>query len=86
MSENDRKKKMISIRISETEYEALRKIHRNFGARNVSDFARLSMERVMSTAQNFDLDLAVKIHEIDDRLKAIEARVAQVAPLEKAVS
>lgn len=67
---------MISVRISEAEYEVLRKTCRDFGARNISDFARLAMQRVIGGGHSFDLDLALKVHEIDDRLKVVEARKA----------
>ena len=69
---------MISLRLSEPEYEALRKIYRNYGARNVSDFARLAMQRVLGGSPDLDLNIALKVHELDDRLLSLEARVARI--------
>jgi hypothetical protein len=66
---------MISLRISDVEYDALKKIYRNYGARNVSDFARLSMQRIMSGGHGVDLELALKVHEIEERVKSLETNV-----------
>src|SRR5947199_6948 len=48
MAESKRKSKMISLRLSSAEYEALRAIHASFGARSVSDFARQAMRKVIA--------------------------------------
>ena len=47
MSEQNRKCKMISLRLSAEEYHALQTLYPSYGARNISDFARLAMQRVI---------------------------------------
>ena len=47
MSDFERKKKMISLRISDAEYAVLKSQYRTHGARNVSDLARLALQRIM---------------------------------------
>ena len=75
--------KMISLRLSEAEYEAFRKLHRSYGARNVSDFARLAMQRIIvGSAEDADqlaLKFVLKIQALDDRLQTIEALDVDVA-------
>jgi hypothetical protein len=50
MADSKRRKKMISLRLSEAEYEVLKKDYRIYGARNVSDLARLALQRIMHGA------------------------------------
>jgi hypothetical protein len=38
---------MISLRISEEEYESLKHFATQFGARNISDFARIALHRMI---------------------------------------
>jgi len=74
---------MISLRVSAEEYEALHALYPNYGARNVSDFARLAMQRVIgqplpSTNASFS-----KIHELDERVAALEEKFASLLSREK---
>lgn len=48
MSDIDRRKKMISLRLSDEEYEGLRTHYRAYGARNISELARLAVHRVIT--------------------------------------
>ena len=45
MLDPDRRKKMISLRLSEEEYELLKASYHTHGARNVSDLARQALQR-----------------------------------------
>lgn len=47
-----------------------------FGARNVSDFARLAMQRIVSNSFASDAVLVARINEMDRRLNFMEARVS----------
>ena len=68
--------KMISLRLSEVEYLALKKEYRTYGARNVSDLARLALQRIMTgSAVSHDI-CATKLAELDDRVHALESYVA----------
>ena len=58
MSDTSRKCKMISLRLSESEYDELRKVHRNYGTRNVYDFARLAMQRGVGGYEELTMDVA----------------------------
>jgi hypothetical protein len=77
------KSKMISLRLSAEEYQALRALYPSYGARNVSDFARLAMKRVIghplpATSASFS-----KINEMDERLAALEEKFALLLAQEK---
>jgi len=67
---------MISLRLSAGEYETLRSLYPSYGARNVSDFARLAMQRVIGSTCASDNLLVSKMREMDDRLRSVEIRVA----------
>ena len=66
---------MISLRLSETEYEALRSLYPAYGARNFSDFARLAMRRLIGKSAASDSAFADKVREFDDRLNALESNM-----------
>jgi hypothetical protein len=75
--------KMISLRLSDAEYEAFRKLHRSYGAQNVSDFARLAMQRIIvgspEDADQLALKFVLKLQALDDRLQTIEGLDVNVA-------
>jgi hypothetical protein len=85
MQDTDRRKKMISLRLSEVEYEALRAHYPSYGARNISDFARLAMQRVIGNSHTVENAPFAKIHELDDRLSAVETDIALLLEQKKAV-
>ena len=43
MSDSDRKQRMISLRLSDEEYQGLKAHYRAHGARNISELARLAL-------------------------------------------
>jgi hypothetical protein len=73
---------MISLRLSPKEYEAMRSLFPAFGAKNVSDFARLAMQRTLSnsfaTASITDRSVLTKLNEMDERLQFVEERVSSL--------
>jgi hypothetical protein len=79
MPENSRRTRSISLRLSEEEYEALQKLHRSYGARNVSDFARMAIQGLIGPAPSTDGLLMAKLHQLDVRLDLVEQRVARLA-------
>ena len=83
MSEQNRKSKMISLRLSVEEYQALHKLYPSYGARNVSDFARLAMQRVIGHPIPSVNTSVAKIHELDERLSAVEESIALLLDREK---
>jgi hypothetical protein len=78
MSELIRKDKMISLRLSQAEYESLRSLYPSYGARNISDFARLAMQRVITKSLGAEDALLARMHELDGRLKTVESRLASL--------
>jgi hypothetical protein len=67
---------MISLRLSAEEYLALIKVYQRFGARNVSDFARLAMQRAIGQPLPVDSASLSRTLEFDERLTALEAKFA----------
>jgi hypothetical protein len=74
MSDSKRRKKMISLRLSEAEYEVLKKDYRIYGARNVSDLARLALQRIMTESVSHQDGCAPKLVDLDHRVLALESR------------
>ena len=66
--------RMISIRLSAEEYQALQALYPTYGARSVSDFARLAMKRVMSGTYAADDAILTRLNALDERVSSIEAR------------
>ncbi len=85
MPDAHRREKLISIRLSELEYQLLKTRYRMFGARNVSDFARIALDQIMGRPVDGVGSLAERLKALDQRLGALEARVLLMAeaPVEK---
>jgi hypothetical protein len=80
MAKEDRKCKMISLRITAGEYDALHTLYRSYGARNVSDLARLALQHVLGKALSTDDGaLHTKVHDMDERLRVVEEAIALLA-------
>ena len=86
MSDPIRKNRMISLRLSEEEYALLRSRYSSYGARNVSDLARLALDRIMGQAPSSDGDLLAKVNDINLRLDAVEQHVALLLDRGKMIS
>jgi hypothetical protein len=65
---------MISLRLSTKEYEALQALYPAYGARSISDFARLAMKRVLGSSFASEDALLLRLNELDERVSSIEAR------------
>jgi hypothetical protein len=76
MAKQDRKCKMISLRITAGEYDALHTLYPSYGARNVSDLARLALQQVIQNPVSSDNGLLARIHDMDDRLRAVEVELS----------
>jgi len=77
---------MISLRLSDAEYEVLKMRYRDYGARNVSDLARLALQRIMNGSDGFEESSADKLAKLDDRVRALESRVALMMQGEESLS
>jgi hypothetical protein len=76
MPDLGRRRKMISLRLSEVEYDLLKTHYRTYGARNVSDLARLALQRIMNGSAASQDTLAAKLTELDDRVQTLESHIA----------
>jgi hypothetical protein len=79
MPDSVSRSKMISLRLSEVEYEVLKKEYRTHGARNVSELARLALQRIMNGSAATHDACAVKLAELDVRVHALESHFALAA-------
>jgi hypothetical protein len=75
MAESKRKSKMISLRLSSAEYEALRAIHGSFGARSVSEFARQAMQKVIAGGVP---RTAVELAQLDGKVDTLDRQVTKL--------
>ena len=73
---SDRKKRMISLRISEVEYELLKAQYRAYGARNISDLARMALERFLNGAPGGPDSLATEVPDLIQRIHTLESQVS----------
>ena len=76
MLDPDRRKKMISLRLSEEEYEILKTRYRIYGARNVSELARLALQRIVTDPVEPQDGFAAKLSELDERIHRLESQIA----------
>lgn len=79
MPNPDRKRRMISLRLSEAEFEGLKTHYRIYGARNASDLARLALQRLMTDIPTSQDTIVEKLAELDDRVHALEENAARMA-------
>jgi Arc/MetJ-type ribon-helix-helix transcriptional regulator len=77
MTEIKRRSRMISVRLSEEEYMALRHLCSLTGARSVSDLTRDAMRAVVKRA-NPDEPLSSSLDEFRAGMKNLEKKVEQL--------
>ena len=93
MLDPDRRKKMISLRLSEEEYELLKARYHSYGARNVSELARQALQHIMTGSlgpmtgsPGPQHNLATQIAELHERVHALEASVSLLLEREQVLS
>jgi hypothetical protein len=70
--------RMISVRLSEEEYSALRRLSLVTGARSVSDLARDAMRKLLNgenSGSHMD-EFRAEIRDLDKKIEGLAARVA----------
>jgi hypothetical protein len=81
MTEIKRRSRMISVRLSEEEYAALRHLCSLTGARSVSDLTRDAMRKVLrrssrdeSLGNNFE-EFRVGMRNLEEKVEQLEAKI-----------
>ena len=75
MPDRDRRTRMISLRLSAVEYDTLKAHHRAYGARSVSDLARLALQRIIAAPSAPQDDVTAKLADLDDRVRFLESQL-----------
>ena len=77
-----RKSRMISLRLSDEEYESLRSLYRLHGSRSVSEFARNAMQKVIGeSAAPGGNTLESRIVDLDSKMNSLDHEVARLVHL-----
>jgi hypothetical protein len=83
MPDSDHRSKMISLRLSEVEYESLKTRYRAYGTRNVSELARLALQRIATDSPGAQDGFAAKLSEMDERIRHLESHVSLLLEQER---
>ena len=86
MSDSDRKQRMISLRLSDEEYQGLKAHYRAHGARNISELARLALQRIVAESDGAEDCVAARLSELEQRLRQVEFQVSLLVEREKVMS
>jgi hypothetical protein len=70
-----RKTKMISIRVSESEYDSVKSHSASLGVRSVSALAREALQSVLRDPARADADLATQVRILSGRLNSLQGEV-----------
>lgn len=73
------KTRMISFRLSEDEYECLRQTSQSRGARSVSDYARVTLCRVVAGNPGAAESSETRIEEINQKMRELDHEVQRLA-------
>jgi hypothetical protein len=69
---------MISLRLSEVEYEVLKTQYRICGARTVSELARLALQRFVSEVATPPEGFGARLSELDQRVRTLESHLSRL--------
>lgn len=76
MFDLERRKRMISLRLSDAEYAVLKSQYRTYGARNVSDLARLALQQILKQSTVTGDGVAARLTDLEDRVHALECEMS----------
>ena len=76
-----RKNRIISLRLSEREFEALKTLYGLHGARSISDFVRSTINRVITETPRDNYALELKVQEINGKISILDGEVARLTQL-----
>lgn len=76
----DAKNKILTLRLSANEYYALKTLHQAHGARNVSEFARSAIKKMIA-GEPFGVEdsLRAQVNDLNHRVTSLESRLANLA-------
>jgi len=86
MPDSDHRSKMISLRLSEVEYEVLKTHYRTHGARNISELTRLALHRIVTDPAGPQDGFAAKLSALDERVRQLESQVSFLLERESVTS
>lgn len=70
---------MISVRLSEEEYVALRRLCSLTGARSVSDLTRDAMRILLSGSSKRDDVLGIRVDEFRSQMRSLDRKIEQLS-------
>ena len=76
-----RRTRMISFRLSEEEYEGLKRICVRLGARSLSDIARDAVQRLLNNGAELKSDGSAQLRVLYERIDALDQEVKRLAGL-----
>jgi hypothetical protein len=74
---------MISLRLSEVDYEVLKTRYCAYGAHNVSGLTRLALQRLVTGLAAPQGDVTAKLSELDKRIHPLESKISTLLEREK---
>jgi len=74
-----RKNRIISLRLSEEEYESLKSIYESRGVRSLSEFARDAMHRVVCQGPTNGADLHDRVDVLNGKVALLEGEVSRLS-------
>jgi hypothetical protein len=74
-----RKSRIISLRLSEEEYESLKSRYASHGVRSLSEFARDAMHRVLGEEPASPADLRNRVQLLDGKVALLEGEVSRLS-------
>jgi hypothetical protein len=79
MTVQNPRSRMISVRLSEEEYSALRRLCSITGARSVSDLTRDAMRVLLNGGSNRDDVIGVHVDEFRSQMRNLDRKIEQLA-------
>lgn len=74
-----RKSKIISLRLSEEEYESLKLIYESRGVRSLSEFARDAMHRVVGGTPPDGVNIEDRVELLHGKVAMLEGEVSRLS-------
>ncbi|MBI1896282.1 MAG: hypothetical protein HYZ57_16055 [Acidobacteria bacterium] len=71
-----RKDRIITVRVSSEEYSDLKRLHREHGAPNLSEFARSAMQKAISAT-----GIEHRVEQIDSHIGALDRKLDQLTEM-----